>query len=84
MSARNSEMIHKSEIMLRSDSLGPEVEVENQDIYRKNSALFVKSDEDINDRNFSDVEMESPNFNKESTPLKAAMDYYSSPTVKRP
>ena len=57
--------------------------IENQDIYRKNSALFVKSDDDINDRNFSDVEMESPNFNKE-TPIKAAMDHYSSPTVKMP
>jgi hypothetical protein len=40
-------------------------EIENQDIHRKNSTFYVKSDEDLNDRNVSyEEEMSSPNFNR--------------------
>lgn len=58
-------------------------EIENQDIYRKNSAFYVKSDEfeDINDRN-SDIS-DTPNFKR--TPIKAAMETcLASPCMKRP
>ena len=54
-------------------------EIENQDVYRKNSAFYMKSDEDINDRN-SDIS-DTPNFKR--TPIKAAMEI-ASPCMKRP